>query len=485
MSTDTMFLPYNQDQSFLLPPSYKDFLWDGHEAVLVNELIDRLDHTKLISLYKNNGKWRPNYHPVLLLKVLFYGYMTQTFSSRKIARKINSDLAFMFLAWNNKPDFRTINRFRKDQLKVLEDLFVQIVLLAKKLWLVSLWTVNLDWTKIYANASKSQSYDLDRIEKIAKRLLQDAQDIDDLEDKEFWDNDWSNIPEELRTKEWRAQKLKEIAEKQKNLAEIEQKVKSEIAVKKEQDINQTRINLTDNDARLMQMKRKDRWVWYNPQNITENQIILTTNVSNSAEDTWELIPILTKFHQEFWVYPTQQIADAWYASEKNYTFLEKNGIQSYIPHQEHQIDLTEYAYNQESNTYTDKNWNIYEFKQNCLYPWKWKKWRPKKWVTIDSKDIQSIIYETVLCDGTKKYISISHNRHQLCHRNDERLYSADWREIYRKRSWCVETVFWNIKFNFWFERFRLRGFLGAKIEWNIICMVHNIKKIINSDYSLV
>lgn len=479
-----MFLQYDQNQSFLLPPSYKDFLWDNHEAVLLNEFIENLDTSKLVSTCVKNNKWRPKYHPVLLLKILFYGYMTQTFSSRKIAHKLKSDIWFMFLAANNKPDFRTINRFRKDQLTIIQWLFTQVVLLAKKLWLVTFGTVNLDWTKIYANASTSQSYDLERIAKISQKLVEEAERIDELEDEEFWDDDWNNIPEHLRTKEWRDQKLKEISQEKHNLAEIKKTVESEILAKKEQGINQSRINLTDIDARLMQMKRKDWWVWYNPQNITENQIILTTNISNSAEDTWELVPILTKFHEEFWAYPSQQVADTWYASEKNYAFLEEHDIQSYIPHQEQQINLNDYTYNQENNTYVDVQWNIYQFKQNCLYAWKWNKWRPKKGVIIDKKDIQSTIYETVLPDGTKKYVSISYNRHELCKRNDDRLYSSDWKEIYRKRSWCIEAVFWNIKSNLWFEKLRLRGFDGATIERNIICLIHNIKKIRKSVYSL-
>ena len=89
----------------------------------------------------------------MLLKILFYGYMTWTFSSRKLANKLKSDLAFMYLSGNNQADFRTINRFRSEKWKILEDIFIQIVKKAKKLWLISFWTVSLDWTKIYANAA--------------------------------------------------------------------------------------------------------------------------------------------------------------------------------------------------------------------------------------------------------------------------------------------------------------------------------------------
>ena len=96
----------------------------------------------------------------MLLKILFYWFMNNTFSSRKIANKLKSDIWFMFLAWNNQPDFRTINNFRKNKWELLEKVFVQIIMLAKKMWLIKFGTFSIDWTKIYANASKQKNIDL-------------------------------------------------------------------------------------------------------------------------------------------------------------------------------------------------------------------------------------------------------------------------------------------------------------------------------------
>jgi transposase len=156
-----MFKEYNQEQAFLLPPSFREYLWEWHEAIILSEIIEELNLEKLLKEYNKNIAWngRPAYNPKMLLKVLFYWYMNQTFSSRKLANKVKSDLWFMYISWNNKPDFRTINRFRKEKWNTLEDIFVQIVLKAKSLWLIKFWIVSLDWTKIYANASKSKNYD--------------------------------------------------------------------------------------------------------------------------------------------------------------------------------------------------------------------------------------------------------------------------------------------------------------------------------------
>lgn len=473
-----MFLNYHQDQSFLLPPSFKSFLWDSHEAVILSEIIDELDLRKLTSQYIEEGKWRPSYHPAMLLKVLFYWYMNQTFSSRKLANKLISDLWFMYIAWNNQPDFRTINRFRKEKWWILEEIFVQIVLKAKSLWLISFGTVSLDWTKIYANASNSNNYEVEYLNKKIQKLFDEASRIDEIEDKECWDNDGNGIPEELKTKEWRDAKRKEIEIKKQEAELTKVIIEKEIISKKEQWINQTRINTTDKDSRLMMMKRKDRWTWYNPQNLTENQFILTTIVPNSASDVEELVPILTKFHNTYWAYPKNQLADAWYASEENYQFLQDNKITSYVPHPKLQINIDDYVHNYEKNTYQDKDWNTYNFKQHVRNTKWWKRWRPLKSQELEVDEIKKTIYMTILPDWKKKFIKINSSLHQLYKDNDLRLYSEQWKEIYKKRSGCVENVFWNIKANLGFEKFLLRWFEWVQIERNLISLAHNLKKLI-------
>lgn len=466
------------DQFNLIPQDYKEFLWEWHEAIILEEIINELDINEIIESYSNTLKWTTAYHPRMLLKVLFYWYMNQTFSSRKLANKLKQDLAFMYLAWNNQPDFRTINNFRKNKWKMLENIFVQIVLKGKELWLVSFWTASADWTKVYANASKNKNNDIESLDKKISKLFEEADRIDKLEDKEFWKDNENEIPEELKTKEWRDKKRKEIKEKKKKLEEKKQLVKQEIENKKEVWINQERINETDKDSRLMQMKRKDWWNWYNPQNLTENQFILTTTVPNSANDTNELIPVLKKFEEKYNTLPEKILADKWYGTEENYNYCEEKNIETYIPHPKYSwANLEDLTYDKKADTYKDKEWNIFKFKQ---FVWNliWKKrWRPKKWEISKEEDFEAKRYMSILNNWKKKYLQIAKNLKTIFKRNDDRLYSEEWKKIYKKRSWCVENVFWNIKANLKFERFSLRWFCGVQIEWNLISLAHNLKKI--------
>src|SRR4030095_12556319 len=106
------FKPVNNDQLYLLPPSVEDFIPTGHLARVINEIVETIDVTEIEAKYSHLGQ--KSYHPHLLLKLLFYGYSIGIRSGRKIAAACESDTAFMYLSSMYKPDFRTINDFRKD-----------------------------------------------------------------------------------------------------------------------------------------------------------------------------------------------------------------------------------------------------------------------------------------------------------------------------------------------------------------------------------
>ena len=339
------------NQLNFIPQNYKDFLWEWHEAVILDEIINELDITEIIRSYSNFSRWTSAYHPRVFLKILFYGYMNQTFSSRKLSRKLKSDLAFMYLAWNNQPNFRTINKFRTDKWKMLEWIFFQIVSKAKTLWLISFWTMSLDGTKVYANASITKTQYIEWIDKRISQFFEEARKIDELEDTQYWDNE-DNLPEELKTKEGRNKRRNEISEKKKKFEDEKEKIKKEIESKRQKWINQTNINSTDKDSRIMKMK--NWWSWYNPQNITENQFIISSIVSSSPNDVNELIPTLEKVKKHYWVFPTKILADKWYASVRNYWFLEKNNIEWYIPHQKVQVNIDDYIYNKGGSCPVDR-----------------------------------------------------------------------------------------------------------------------------------
>lgn len=473
-----MFKVYNQEQNFLLPPNYAEFLWEKHEAKLLNNIINWLNLDFLYKSYKNTKLWTTAYNPTMLLKVIFYWYMNSTFSSRKIAKKLKSDLWFMYLAWNNKPDFRTINNFRKNKWKLLEKVFVEIVYLASELWLVKFWTFSIDWTQIYANASKHKNIDLDKLQEKISWLFEEADEIDNLEDKKYWDNE-DEIPDDLADPKKQKEAIKKAKEKYKKYRELQDKANKENKeVEKNKKSLRKNINKTDPDSRFQKMKKWDTAQWYNCQIVCENQIIVWNTLKWKPWDLDTLIPTIDKIKSKFNKTPKQILADKWYWSENNYLYLEKENIESYIPHKEwKKINLNDYTYDSKKDIYIDKENNIYVFKQ---YVWSlnWRKrWRPTKQDITKEENFQAKLYISKQKNWKNKFLQINKNQKLVFKRNDERLYSKKWRKLYKSRSNDVEAVFWNIKYNLKFERFLLRWLKWVKIEWNLINIVHNLKKI--------
>ena len=157
------FRPYEPDQISLMPASMRDWLPSDHLAYFISDVVDNLDLSAIMERYVGEERGYPPYHPAMMVKVLLYAYCTGVASSRKIEKHLCEDIAFRVLAANNTPDFRTISDFRKDHLKALAGLFLQVLKLCQKAGLVKLGHVALDGTKIKANASKHKAMSYQRM----------------------------------------------------------------------------------------------------------------------------------------------------------------------------------------------------------------------------------------------------------------------------------------------------------------------------------
>ncbi len=148
-----VFKNYVTNQPFLLPPSLDELIPANHPVRVVNSVIDQIDLSKLLKMYKGGGT--SSYHPRMLLKVLVYSYLSNVYSSRKIEAGLQENIHFMWLSGMQQPDHNTINRYRTERLKdVLKTIFGQVVQLLSKSGHLSLKEVYTDGTKIEANANR-------------------------------------------------------------------------------------------------------------------------------------------------------------------------------------------------------------------------------------------------------------------------------------------------------------------------------------------
>src|ERR1700751_3466600 len=170
--TSRSYLP---EQDLLLPPSLREWLPDDHLSYFVSDVVDQLDLSAIESVYEEEDRGQPPYHPRMMTKLLLYGYCVGVFSSRRIQKRLVEDVAFRVLAAGNQPDFRTIADFRKLHLQALEELFQQVLRLVLEVGALKLGRVALDGSKVKANANKHKAMSYGRMEESEKLLRKDVQ----------------------------------------------------------------------------------------------------------------------------------------------------------------------------------------------------------------------------------------------------------------------------------------------------------------------
>ena len=293
-----MFRRYKQSQPFLLPPSLQDFVSEGHPAQLINDLVDQLDLTTLEARYGKLGL--PAYRPRLMMKVILYGFTVGVFSSRKLQRACQENLAFKYLAGMETPAFRTFIEFRQRHREDMKAVFVQTAKLARELGLARLGTVALDGSKVEANTSKHKAMSYGRMREEEKRLkaeieqlLERAQAIDEQEDQEHGSEaDGYQLREELARREGRLTKI------QRAKAALEAREQREhpgepIDPKKQ-------ISFADHDARCFASPGDGTRYVYNVQAAVDmdSQIIVANHIEDSVSDAQVVEPMLQSMEQE-------------------------------------------------------------------------------------------------------------------------------------------------------------------------------------------
>jgi len=166
----TTFRPCAPDQSLLFPPSPRDWLPEGHLAFFIADTVAALDLRAFYAPYEGDGRRNQPFDPQMMVTVLLYASATGTFSSRRIARKLEDDVAYRVLAAGNFPAHRTIAEFRQQHLAAFEALFVQVVAIAREAGIVPLGALAVDGSKVKASASKHKAMSYGRMRDEERRL---------------------------------------------------------------------------------------------------------------------------------------------------------------------------------------------------------------------------------------------------------------------------------------------------------------------------
>jgi transposase len=349
----TRFRRYRPEQSQLLPPSPRDWLPEGHLAYFVSDTVDALDLKAFYEAYEGDGRRNSPYEPRMLVKVLLYAYATGTFSSRRIARKLEEDVAYRVLAAENFPAHRTICEFRQQNLEAFGELFVQVVRIAREAGVVRLGALAVDGSKVKANASKRKAMSYGRMLEQERRLREQiaeltarAAAVDAAEDTEYGPGvRGDELPEELQRREQRLRKIQEAKARleARQAEEDRKKGRSEDDDRKSprggrrfaRDFgtppDKAQENFTDPESRIMKTTHGFEQCYNGQIAVDESsQLIVASGLTNNAADNGELIPLLDQVRSNLGCDPQQVLADAGYRAEATFQALETRGIDAYI-----------------------------------------------------------------------------------------------------------------------------------------------------------
>jgi transposase len=454
--------PYNQDQMALFPPSVQSLIEADDLCMIVNDVVKALDLSCLYQKVSSEGN--PSYHPAMMLKIYFYGYARGIFSSRRIAQALKENIAFIFLAAWQKPDFRTVSDFRKNNLKELGLLFPQTVQLCKQLGMVKLGHIAIDGTKIKANASDAATYDQERIEKEIKQWLEHAEAIDRQEDALYGpDKTGDELPEDIRDSKKRIQKLKEL--KQKLDADGREK-----------------INRTDPDATFMKTTHGIQTA-YNAQVAVDagHQVIVAAEVTAQASDVEQLLPMVQQTEENTSEKVQECSADSGYSSGENLKAMQDREIDAYIPDREYQAQQRGKAvddFHKDSFVYDEKrDCYICVEGQELVFSHLQKRKDKEPLLIYRCRSCKACAFFGC-CTTDPNGRSISrHPYEKELRQMRQKLDSASGKAIYGKRKYTVEPPFGHIKSIMGFTSFLLRGQQKVGGEFKLIAIAHNLRKI--------
>jgi transposase len=474
------YVSTDRDQPFLLPPDVRDWLPVQHLVWMVLEVIDGLDTTALHALHPNQGAGRKAYDPDMLLGLLVYGYCRGVRSSREIERLCEVDVAFRVLSANQIPDHSTLARFRQGSAPVMEALFGKVLELCAEAGMVKVGVVAVDGTKIEASASKGANRSRSQLEELARKILEEAEEVDRREDELYGEGRGDELPPQLADPGTRREAIRRALEKletreeeiaaaeqgrlgfkqavvrreeEREAARVVRRVEAVAAGKKPrgpvpspeghrdlrraraalaqaqekaesvtvQRQQQLRVNTTDPDSRMM--KSRERFIQgYNAQAAaTEEGVVLACGVTQEGHDHHQAQPMMAEVEencQRIGAEVGTILFDAGYANEAN---LQAVGPDRLIA-----------------------TGNARRLRQRMTEEGARTGPPPP-----DAGPIEAM---------------------------EHRLLSEEGAALYRKRGSSIEPVFGNIKQR-GFYRFMRRGLEAVNSEWQLICATHNLLKL--------
>ena len=447
------FRKWQPDQAYLFPPSPRQWLPEDHLVYFLLDVSAEIDISPIVRSYDSDKGGQPPLHPRMMLVLLLYSYSIGVFSSRKIMKRCETDVAFRVIVGDEIPDFRRICEFRQRHLAAMQPLFVEVLRLCREAGLLKVGRLALDGSKVKANASrhKAMSYDRmtteeARLQSEIAELLKQAQAADASDDETHGkDRRGDELPDELARRESRLKKIQEakaaLEEQAREKArahaqELEAQGKTPRQDPEEAvPVPKAQRNFTDPESKIMKVSNKGFDQCGNAQAVVnESQVIVAADVTDQANDVRQVEPMVETALANLESAGVEDsvdvfTADAGYFSEDNMNYLDEHERigASYI--------ATGRLKHHESVPDAPKG-------------------RPPQ-------------------DQTPKQ------------KMARRLRTKKGKAEYARRKALAEPPFGQIKHCQGFRQFSMRGLKQMQGEWSLVCLTHNLLKLFRSEAGAV
>jgi len=432
-------------QMFLMPPCLDDFVPQDATVRVLAEIVASMDLRVLEMSAPQRGA--PAYSPRLLFGVLVFAYSEGLRSSRRIETATRYDMRYMWLSEMTPLDHVTLCRFRRKNEAVFLQLFKETVKLCQSLGLVLLKEAAVDGTKLEANVSGKHTYgekrlaeEEARLDGVIQKLLLEAEQTDAQEERSGGGGGSAEVPEDLRDAKRRRERLREVR-------------------KQMQESGRKTVAATDPESRVMPVHGRKRAA-YNAQAVVDGgfQVITAADVVSEETDNHELAPMMKQAIANTDAVPQQTLADSGYWSQESLSWAEQNVPDAYIQEAKKKVDAhADYCYDSERDIFVGADGRELRYwatrqKDGRHYRVYRTRGKPKKelWVRLDA---------------------------ELTLAMREKLATEDGRRIYGRRRAIVEPVFGHMKVAYGLRRLLLRGLSGARIEFLLACIAHNLGKV--------
>jgi len=462
-----------------------EWLPEGHLAYFVLELVRELDVSRIEdAIQSKDGRGTRPYSPRMMTALLLYAYCVGVFSSRKVERATDQDVAFRVLAGGEHPHFTTVNLFRLEHRDALSGLFVQVLKLCARAGLGSVGHVSLDGSKVQAHASKHKAMSYGRMKEEDKRLAAEieallfrADQTDRREDEQYGrEGRADELPEEFQRRDARLRRIREAkAALEKEAAEARAAQLRQLAAMQQQQAEVAPDATERKRAATRAAKSRQQADEISPRPDDDDDAgggnAATELPSHRVPATAQREP--TDKAQRNFTDPDSRIM------VRNGVFLQAYNAQAAVcesqvivahavtnqpPDQEHLVPMLE------------------RVRENCG--------RLPEILSADTGYWSERNVAYCEANALDAYIAVGRKDHQgqlrrlpmtlaqeARWRMHQKVTSPEGRPIYARRKVIVEPVFGQIKQALGFRRFSLRGLAKVAAEWGIVCLCHNLLKL--------